>query len=188
MARGRRPLFPFSLLSSRAGVELAINTIVVLILGIVVLIAGGVIIKNLLSEAPGIVKKLSAKQIGDLEGQLTDGQLVAVSPQAQTSYGGKWVGFGLGVRNTLSTDETFGVDIYYSPENVPSVNPNWSIQYFKTLDVAKGDRETTIINIGENARQKKTVAPGVYTFIVNVTYGSPAKVYDSVRFFTVTVK
>jgi len=186
MKRKRRPLFSFSLLSSRAGVELAINTIIVLILGIMVLAAGGLIIRDLLSEAPDMVGRLSAAHKSNLDRQLTSGQFVAISPQTQISRGGEWVGFGLGVRNMLVTGESFNINVYYSPENTPAVNPNWSIQYFKTIDVAPNNLETTIINVGET--KKKTIAPGIYTFIVNVTYGNPAQVYDSVRFFTVTVK
>ncbi|HIH24498.1 TPA: hypothetical protein HA251_05675 [Candidatus Woesearchaeota archaeon] len=165
--------------------EIAINTVVVMILGVIIVGGGIVMVTKLLGGGESSVAELSTQQKNTLERMMASGQLVALTPQNQVSLNGKGVSFGIGIDNRLGADTTFRIAVTKSGDNPPGVG-NLSVLVLPSLAIPANARDTAVVAVQKTSG--KTVPPGIYTFIVNVTYGTPAQVYDSVRFFTVTVK
>jgi hypothetical protein len=185
-----RRSFSLSLLSSRRGIEIAISTIVVMVLGIIIIAGGILMLTDLLNAGGDTSKAFTAEHIKAVERMMADGQLVAVAPLTQMSPAAKPVSFGLGIDNRLDADKNFIISVDYSPENPGGMNVerNWTKIFLKQLRVAQNERQTAVIVVGAN--KSKTVPVGTYTFIVKADYTDAAgtHIYDSPRFFTVVVK
>ena len=191
MKSRKRSVFPFP--SSRSGMELAINTVVVIILGVAILIGGIYFMKVILSNGEKLPDTLTAGQRNELNLLLSRGQLVAVAPMTQTLSSSEPVTFGVAIDNRLDENKLFNMSVIFDSDNPNSGSlANWSIIFMNGTNVNQNSRNNAIINVG--VKKQKTVPKGVYTFIVNVTYDAsinPAVqkyvVYDSTRFFTVIV-
>lgn len=165
--------------------EIAINTVVVMILGVIIVGGGIVMVTKLLGGGEDAITELSTQQKNALERMMASGQLVALSPQNQVSLNGKGVSFGIGIDNRLGANTAFAIVVKPSGDN-PSGVVNLSVLVLSSLAIPANARDTAVVAVQKT--RGTTVPPGTYTFIVNVTYGTPAQVYDSVRFFTVTVQ
>lgn len=186
MRRGSpRPFFP----SSRAGVELAINTVVVLILGIIIVGGGIAMVWNLVEGGTDLVADVTDAQTRDIEERFADGQLVATAPQSMEIRAGDRGSAAVGVRSILSAQETFTLNIAGTGPDGQPVTSNgqvgsWKLIYFPDLTVDAQKRAAAAITI----IPYKDADAGIYTFIVTVTRADGTTIYDSARIFTVRVR
>lgn len=100
-------------MKNKKGIELAINTLVIMILGLVILIAGTSIFfkaYNKTVEMSEEVDSQTQKRLADL---LNDGSSVVVPITSKEAERGKRVDFNLGVNNELLRDATFKVEVEY---------------------------------------------------------------------------
>lgn len=173
----------FSFPSSRRGMELAIGTLVVMILGIII-VGGGILFVKLITDKSVVLNdNLNANVQRQLQDATLRGQLVGVAPSSQISYGAKDTVFGVRVVNKDSTSAIeFNIEVTTAN---PDDAANWTTQNFDKLNVPANDRKDAMIVVG--AKQNIQVPPGTYTFIVKVKSPS-GEVYDAPRFFTVLVK
>ncbi len=177
-----------SLSSSRSGMELAIGTLVVMILGVIIVGGGILLIKMITDKSINLNDNLNSDVQRQLQDATLRGQLVGIAPSSQISYGAKDAVFGIRVVNRDFSDEVnFNVNAIHAENNL--AQNNWSIQFFHSLKVPAHDRKDAMVVVG--ALKGKQVPAGTYTFIVNITYidsNGDEKVYDAPRFFTVLVK
>jgi hypothetical protein len=174
----------------RKGFELAISTLVVMILGIVILGGGIMLLAKLVDSAQPIAEDLSTEQLRDLRRLLANGQLVATTPADQGVDAGKYASVGVMVENRLASDATFTVDVVGKDNDDKPIplatstkeNGKWLISYFTELPVDADAQGTAIINI----RPGKDVPRGTYIFIVTIE--EAGKQYDLPRSFTLRVR
>ncbi len=175
--------------SSRRGMELAIGTLVVMILGIILVGGGILLVKMITDKSVTLNDNLNANVQRQLQDSVLRGQLVAVAPSSQVSYGAKDAIYGVRIVNRDATnDNEYTVQVTHAQDNLAQAN--WSIVYLNTTKVAANDRKDAMIVVG--ALRGKQVPSGTYTFIVKIFYedndGTGMKIYDAPRFFTVLVK
>ena len=96
--------------SSRAGFELSINTLVVIILGIAIIAGGIVLISKLTGGSEKVASDLTSEQRSQLQNMMREGQLVAFYPASRTISAGKSTTFGVAIKNNLPYTATFTVD------------------------------------------------------------------------------
>ncbi len=182
----RSPLRIFP--SSRAGVELAINTVVVLILGIIIVGGGIAMVWKLVDGGGDLAADVTSSQHARLAELYGDGQLVAVAPQSIEVRAGDRGSVAVGVRSILNDPETFTIQVTGTgPDGlevpIGTQVGSWRLGYFEDLEVRPDERAEAAIAIlpPENAPQ------GTYTFIVKIVRADQT-LYDSARFFTVRVR
>jgi hypothetical protein len=176
------PFFP----PNSKGFELAISTLVVMILGVLVVGGGIALLAKIMMASEDLNADLPTRHLDELRERLTEGQLVATVPSNQKVVAGEAVTFGLAVKNALDT-KTFTIDIKGKDENDADVTfgtgaTQWSKVLFTDLTIEGGQEAIAKIIVVPG----KNVPQGTYTFIVKVMDG--AEVYDSARFFTVAVQ
>jgi hypothetical protein len=159
------------------GFELAISTLVVMILGVLIIGGGLLIVAKLTKSSTDAAGTLTANQRNHLKELMSTGQLVAVYPLSQTIPAGTSGTVGVGVENRLGTDATFEVFVKDAQGN----DASWA-RVLPTLDVANNKQAEAVIVLSP----PKTLAQGTYTFLVNVTVADAT--YDAVRVFTVRVE
>lgn len=164
--------------------ELAINTLVVMILGILIVGSGIVLVSKISGSGIEVVEQLSKDKEQQLQSMLAQGQLVAVFPSSQEVAGGKSTTFGIGVFNVQDTEQVFSFSITSETAPVGAGEDEWRISYIPLTVPSKGRATAPIIVTPGNA-----VPAGTYTFIVNVTYQDAGEaVPHETRFFTVRVR
>ncbi len=190
MKSKKRPIFPF--LSSRSGMELAINTLVVMILGVIIVGGGIYFLQVILTGTQDLPNSLTAGQRNEINRQISNGQLVAVAPMMQSTPNAKLVTFGIVIDNRLNADKNYTINISFSTENPNYICVgNWSIMYMKGMTVKQNERGTALVSVGAKKGMAKDIPAGTYTFLVAVTYkddSGQVVLYDSKRFFTVVVE
>lgn len=170
----------FSPPKSRKGMEIAINTLVVMILGILIVGGGMVLVAKISSGGAGIADEISKDQERGLAALLNEGQLVAAYPSAQTVPAGETRTYAIGVF-TPGAAENFTITVASG-----DINPSqWKVNYLPKLATKPGKSATALITV----MPTRSVPKGEYTFIVTVKYDdATADTYDSPRFFTVKVQ
>ncbi len=168
---------------NRRGFQVAISTMVVILLGIVLLSGGIYLLRLVTEETIGLNTQLTGTYREQLKGMLTAGQLVAVYPSQAVVGVGETGLFGLGIDNRLGRNETFSLSVTVLDEAGGSVPAEVVARLF-----------TEAVRLEQNERQELPIvlaprggAAGVYTVIVTVT-DSSGGVYDSPEFFTLTVR
>jgi len=178
----------------RKGFELAISTIVVMILGILVIGGGLLLVARLTDWSTGTAVDLSNEQIAALKQMMSKGELVAVYPDSQTVSPGKSAVFGVGIENRLNQLTSFSIDATARDQDGNDKTVNWtlaklSIEFIPAIDIEKNEQKEEKIVVTPD----KTAPRGTYTIFVNTSYkdpNNPAKsiLYESIRFFTVLVQ
>jgi hypothetical protein len=165
------------LLFSRSGMELAVSTLVVMILGILIIGGGIILVGKISGGGIDVIDKVSNDQQRDLQAMLTSGQLVAVTP-AHQNFAGKDLRFGLGISNHLGERTKFSISVTSAQ--------GWGVNHLPDITINHTEQATApiIITVPSDAPQ------GTYTFLVNVTHTADGEIalYDSTRFFTVRVQ
>jgi hypothetical protein len=177
---------------SRAGFELSINTLVVIILGIAIIAGGIVLISRLTSSSEQVADDLTAEQRGELQNLMREGQLVAFYPAVQTVRTGESVTFALGVKNNLDQEMTVLCDDPTVFEIIgPDEKPSTDLTVLcKPPTVKAGEQAQSIALI----TAKDTAALGTYTIVFRLRYiptgnsGPEKEIYDSPRFVTLKVE
>ncbi|MBR9700245.1 hypothetical protein GOV11_00055 [Candidatus Woesearchaeota archaeon] len=168
----------------RHGMELAIGTLVVIILGIIIVGMGITLIYMVLDLGEETIDAVTDSQRSELRQLIASGDLVAVTPGSVKIRAGESAIFAAGIENRLKKktyfsismkglDEARGEITWHTYLEPGPIDPN---QYSDFL---------VIISVPVDA------LPGTYTFIVKVTYEElPDSFvqYDSKRFFTVIVR
>jgi hypothetical protein len=176
-------------MSDRKGFEMAISTVVVMILGILIIGGGVIMLRQLTKSGEGAVDDLSKSQIAALNGLLTQGQLVAVFPSNGVITAGDTKVFGAAVVNKLTSPTDFTVRhrvIDPAGAPLPANSPVLQVTYLDPPTMQKDTKQTIALAV----KPADTAPPGVYTVLVNITsvVGAADKTYDTVRFFTVRVQ
>lgn len=169
-----------SFFSSRKGMELAISTMVVMILGILIIGGGIVLVAKVSGGGIEVVSQVSREHKAALDQMLTAGQLVAATPSNQQVVAGKSVQYGIGIKN-IEQSQTFDIAVA-SDVTLGSADDEWRMSHLPNIEVKRDEQGTAPIIVTPG----KEVQPGIYTFIVNITRNG--ETYDSARFFTVSVR
>lgn len=166
---------------NRKGFELAVNTLVVLILGFIIVGGGILLLAQILEGEGALAQEISAQQAQEVREQLTRGKLVAVYPTSTHAESGDSVIIALGIENRLRDGENFSVAIrgYDASDNL---GPTSWATYFDAVQVPANAQRSfpLVIEIPE------TASPGTYTFVVEVL-DENALPYDSKRSFIVKI-
>ena len=170
-------------MTSRKGFEISISTLVVLILGIVIVTAGILLLKSIVSESDSFVSSPSKDAQNAINSILDDGQAVAVYPAHLELSPGKSGIAELGIENALVTQERFDIQTNIT-NSTGTVANNIAAIYMTPATIDSKQRIVNVIAIKTN----KSIAVGTYTVIVTVRTAIDNQIYDSPRFFTVTIK
>lgn len=100
---------------SKKGIELAISTFVVMIIGIIIVVAGIVVMRNLAKGSEDIVKTIDQITKNKIERMLSEGAQLAVPSTSSSIKGGEKYVFFFGLQNKLGTEKNFEIKII-SPE------------------------------------------------------------------------
>ena len=167
---------------SRAGVEIAINTVVIIILGIVILGLGLLLIRAIVTGGTEYSDQLSSSVKQQLRDQLRQGQLVAVYPGNQVIEGNERAYTGIAVENRLQRDATLTFSIQAFDEQEQPIPRGW-YEFLLSERIAEGDvQEFQVVFAPPDLAE-----PGVYTFIVGFT-DENSNPYGGKRSFTVTLR
>ena len=99
--------------------QLSINFLVVIILGIAMLVMGVVFVRKMFTGASDIKANLDKQTEEELENLMTSGERVAIPYTKKEVRAGKTVLFGLGILNVLGEDKNFVIDVACG-DTVPS--------------------------------------------------------------------
>jgi hypothetical protein len=174
---------------NKRGVELTINFIVMLILGLAVLSGSIVLTKNLFSKATEYKAQVDAQTQDEIRRLITSGnQLVVVYPGNKQVARGKFGSFGVGVNNILSTgSDNFEMDIRYSTyvdkdgfEGLAD-GSSWLVLGSSSITVAKG--RVSEFAVGLSVPQD--AQDGVYVYDIQIYHdGAP---YSTLQKFYLNV-
>jgi hypothetical protein len=159
------------------GFELAISTLVVMILGVLVIGGGLLIVAKLTKSSTDVAGTLTANQRNHLKEVMSNGQLTAVYPLSQTIKAGESGTVGVAVENRLGSDASFDILL----KDAQGATPSWA-KVIPTIDVANNKQSEAVILLSP----PKNTPQGTYTFLVNVTVADAT--YEAVRVFTVRVQ
>jgi hypothetical protein len=177
---------------NKKGIELSINFLVVIIMGIVILMGGIALIVKMMSGADKIHMDLDRQTKEQIESLLLDGSKVAVPINTKEIRIGKNDLFGVGVYNVLpETDFKIKITFSnsYNEKTQEPLNTNgnyvlleWVLYNEQSKTIKKNEFEffSIYINpIGTSDTNLRT-EPGIYIFNVNVTYDESGtwKMYD----------
>lgn len=115
-------------LSSRKGIQLSINMLVVIILGVVLLGMGIMLVTSMVDKGQSYSDEVDQQLMDQLrKSQFSDGRLVAVlSPQKEVSSGDTAY-FVLGFRNNEDQPRNFRVVVDFNKDSSPvSSEPEWA--------------------------------------------------------------
>lgn len=177
---------------NRKGFEVAVGTLVTIILGVLILGAGITLVWSIVDEGSNAATLLTGSAERELQQMLSQGKLVAVAPASIEIKAGETGTIGVGVHNRRLEETTFflsvpsgrdqdqfPVDI--APRNAPAPIGAWEIKYFEGLTIPANEKAYAAISI----HVPSDTPSGTYTFLVQVS--ETTQVYDSVRLFTVRV-
>lgn len=171
-------LRPSLLRKNKRGIELAVNFLVMLMLGIVIFAFGIRFAYKLFAqgnELTGDAYKKYSKQIEDLA--CASAEKVCLPTKTLTIDGTKPAIFGLVIENVLGSEETFHVEVTEgkfvakgSPDGVPFVADTAKIQFLpkpedELASVELPSKEKRSVGI---VVQASGAQPGTYSFNVNV--------------------
>ncbi len=173
---------------SRRGVELAISTVVVLILGVIIVGGGVALVSVILQEGETIATEVSQAQMRQLDTLYGQGYLVAVTPKRVDVRAGETAIFAVGAHNILKTPETLLLSVSGTgPDGLPvplgTQVGSWRSQYFPDLPVDPDKSAASPMGF----TPPDTAPRGTYTFIATLKR-EDGSVYDSPRAFTVVVE
>ena len=168
---------------SRKGIQLSVNVLVVIILGIVLLVLGITLVTNMVSQGQEYTQKVDQQLMDQLrQSQFSDGRLVAVlSPQKRVSPG-EHVEFLLGFRNNEDDTHGFRVVVKFNEDSSPVGDALGSTQEQKAREaVLYFDGEQTLPPNEEHFQWIRVTPPsglpsGEYFYDVYVCYTGTA--YD----------
>lgn len=185
--------------NKKASINLAMSTIVIVIIGMVMLTSGILLMKTFISGAEDIKEQLDAQTESELERLLIDqGKKVALPLHTIDLEAGEDHIFGLGILNIDSTlyGEEFNLVITLSKlldedsVEVEDVNEeealSWLLYNTDTLYIEENEHVSEVIYVGV----PEDAAKGTYIYNVYVYYGGAADSvkYDSVKKLYVTVE
>tara|TARA_B100001971_G_C18202812_1_gene545691 strand:- start:69 stop:626 length:558 start_codon:yes stop_codon:yes gene_type:complete len=98
-------------MNNKRAMQLSINFLVVIILGIAMLVMGVVFVRKMFTGASDIKANLDKQTEEELENLMTSGERVAIPYTKKEVRAGKTVIFGLGILNVLGEDSNFVIDI-----------------------------------------------------------------------------
>ncbi|MGE0792771.1 MAG: hypothetical protein AB7V77_01165 [Candidatus Woesearchaeota archaeon] len=101
-------------MKSKKGMELSINMVVVLILGLIILGGGLSIFFNSFPKVTELQTKVNEENQRKLEVLLDNGGTVVVAMPTKEGERGEYVDFSLGINNELNNKHDFFVDIKYN--------------------------------------------------------------------------
>jgi len=109
-----------SLRSSRSGIQMSVNMLVVIILGIVMLGLGIMLVTTMVSQGQEYTEEVDQQLMDRLRrSQFSDGRLVAVlSPQKEVGAG-DFVEFVLGFRNNEDSPRDFSLVVEFNKDSSP---------------------------------------------------------------------
>ena len=158
----------------KKGIQLSINFLVTIIIGIVLLVLGILILRQFIGGAEEIKEDLDARTEAQLSNLLSAGQQVAVPFNSQTIRRGDGYLFGLGILNILdptppATTISFEIKASFSIADAalpPDVeHPDEWLRYNReSFDLRKSEQhsEPVLIQVPKNAQS------GTYIFNVEV--------------------
>ena len=192
-------LFRISSLNKKASINLAMSTIVMVIIGVVMLTSGILLMQSFITGAEDIKDQLDKQTESELERLLIDqGKKVALPLHTVVLEAGEDHIFGLGILNIDSVlyKEDFIIDIEFSKlidEDGKKVNNvdndkvlSWLLYNSEILNIEHNEHKSEAIYIGVPEDAMK----GTYIYNVYVYYsGLDGKTkYDSVKKLYVTVE
>lgn len=155
--------------------ELSINTLVVLILGILVVGGGIALVGSIIAETEDLLPKIGQAEQKQLVEKLQRGERVVITNNVKQGSYGDYT-FGLGFKNSLPQDRNFTVEI--TPRTI--VNRNGDVQYHVTdidmpaafyveeeITLQPGEQHTDLLF---NIDIEKGLPRGTYTYEVRVKY------------------
>lgn len=186
-------------INKKASINLAMSTIVIVIIGMVMLTSGILLMQSFISGAEEIKDQLDAQTEAELETLLLDqGAKVALPLHTVVLEAGEDHIFGLGILNIDSTlyNEEFVIDITLSKlidedsfevEGVDETEIlSWLLYNTDTLIIEENEHKSEVLHVGVPEDAYK----GTYIFNVYVYYDgdSGSTKYDSVKKLYVTVE
>ncbi len=175
-----------SLRRNRRGIELAINTLVTLILGILLFTLSIYLIYYVRDKGAELTEAIDAKTQEEIQRLLTsENAIVALPFASKTVEKGQFADFGLGVRNigqtaTFAYELSFDIATTADGKSViaqrdtegPYINRNWlgaadpGGKYVEIGEIAARDSAAVPLSIRPSAMmdQGVTTQPGVYLF------------------------
>lgn len=177
---------------NRKGFEVAVGTLVTMILGVIILGAGTLLVWQIVDEGTDVAVHLTGGVERELQQLLSQGKLVAVAPPSIELKAGETGTVGVGILNRRLEETTFflsvpsGLDqdqfpIDIAPRNTPAPPSMWEIKHFEGITISANEKAFAAISI----TAPKDTPSGTYTFLVHVSEGT--QLYDSARLFTVRV-
>ncbi|MBT6762722.1 hypothetical protein HOA92_06805 [archaeon] len=178
----------------KGSINLAMSTIVIVIMGVVILTSGILLMKTFISGADDIKDQLDAQTESELERLLVDqGKKVALPLHTVTVEAGEDHIFGLGILNIDAEvyGENFNLDVALSKlvggDNLEiAVSEDdvlsWLLYDTGEIRIEENEHHSEIIHVGV----PETAAKGTYIFNVYVYYSGDSR-YDSVKKLYVTV-
>ncbi len=161
----------------RRGMELAVNTLVVIILGIIIVGGGLALINNIYHKAVKLPDQVSQQTQEQLFSMLINGdQRIAVLNNVKKAKRGKTATFPIAIQNDLEgTEATFRVK---SMEQIagPQCTNDCPTGIFLTneMTIKRYDHKAFYVGV----EVPKSAKSGEYVFLVNVeTVGSPSSPY-----------
>ncbi len=182
-------------LDKRASINLAMNTIVIVIIGMVMLTSGILLMKSFISGAEEIKDQLDSQTEAELQRLLIDqGKKVALPLHTVEIEAGEDHIFGLGILNIDSDiyGEEFTLDITFSKlidETSEEVSVDedevlsWFLYNTEEIIIVENEYESEAIYI----EVPEEAAKGTYIYNLYVYYNGGTK-YDSVKKLYVTVE
>jgi hypothetical protein len=174
---------------ARKGFEIAVSTLVILVLGIIIVSGGILLLRNISSGSNELVDQITTSQRAGLRDLLNQGQLVAVYPGNLKIAGGKSATAGLIVLNTHDARPDGAEEFIIShrvEDEQGQETPNTAklaVRYINVMELARNEQQEAILVV----KPAEDIDAGAYTVIVTVTDGNN-ELYDSARFFTVRVQ
>ena len=189
-------------LNQKGAIELSINMMVVIILSLVIVGSGVTLLYKFIGSATDIQTDLDGQTQQEIERILIDeGRQTAMPIQTKIGEAGGNLLFGLGIRNTLDTEQTFTIQVTFDRMTTPlgemytsdddqatkdfiGTDPSdWFLYNDQPITLQSGEYNKE----GINAAIPKDAPKGEYVFKAKVTdnLGDP---YGRTQPFTIQIK
>lgn len=161
--------------------ELSINTLVVLILGIIIIGGGVAFVGSIIAETEKLLPAIGEAAEREMAEKLAQGERVVITDNAKQGSYGDYT-FGLGFKNSFSQERSFRVEIIpksiierdgdvLSADNMPE-----PFYVEEEIHLQPGEKDTnTIFNIDI----EKGLPRGTYTYEVQVLYNETDSSFGS---------
>jgi hypothetical protein len=152
-------------------IELSVNFLVIIILGIAVFAGGIVLMRQIFTKSAEISTKLTQQNAQQLDDLMTSGQLVAVPTTQKTIARGGTDIFAIGINNELGVTADFFVTVH---ANIPNDN---GVDFQSSTCEFNYDHSSININNNDNAKLgigicvPRTCQPGTYILGIDVSCG-----------------